>query len=88
LGAKGFQLNMLKLNKAIKSSDFKNMQELEKKDDFQEGIFEEGSKKRKIFFRLGPKNHWKTNLDEKNRFKIEKAFKKEMLELGYLNSIE
>ena len=79
---------MLKLNKAIKSSDFKNMQELEKKDDFQEGIFEEGSKKRKIFFRLGPKNDWRNNLDEKNRLKIENAFQREMVELGYLNSKE
>ena len=88
LGAEGFQLNMLKLNKAIKSSDFKNMQELEKIDDFQEGILEEGSIKRKTFFRLGPKNDWRTSLDEKNRLKIENAFQKEMLELGYLNSKE
>ena len=85
LGAKGFELNMLKLNKVIKSSDFKNMQKLEIKDDFKEAIIEKGSKKRKTFFRLGPKNDWRKNLDEKNRVKIEKAFRKEMVELGYLN---
>ena len=61
------------------------MQKLEINDDFKEAIIEKGSKKRKTFFRLGPKNDWRKNLDEKNRVKIEKAFRKEMVELGYLN---
>ena len=36
------------------------------------------------FFNLGPKNDWRRILDQKNREKIEKRFKEEMLELGYL----
>ena len=38
----------------------------------------------KFFFNLGPKNDWRVILDERNRKKIEKSFKEEMLELGYL----
>jgi hypothetical protein len=33
---------------------------------------------------LGPKNNWKETLNSKIRFRLEKAFKKEMEELGYL----
>mgnify|MGYP001491535018 CR=1 FL=1 len=83
LGINNFQLNMVKLNKVIKSSEFEVMQKLEKKVDFKEGTIDEHTKKRKIFFKFGPKNDWKTILDKKNRVIIEKAFQKEMEELGY-----
>jgi len=36
------------------------------------------------FFSLGPENNWKNSLDTKIVKKIEIAFKKEMVELGYL----
>ena len=36
------------------------------------------------FFYLGPKNDWRQSLDTAIIKKIEKAFKKEMEELGYL----
>ena len=36
------------------------------------------------FFNLGPKNDWKRLLDLEIIIKIEKAFEKEMKELGYL----
>ena len=36
------------------------------------------------FFNLGPKNNWRQFLDPEKKKKIEKAFKKEMEELGYL----
>ena len=42
------------------------------------------TKKRKPFFRYGPENNWKNGLDLANRQKIEKNFRKEMLELKYL----
>ena len=41
--------------------------------------------KKKPFFNLGPENNWKKILDGKVRIKIEKVFKDEMEELGYLN---
>ena len=79
-----FNLDMVKLNKAIKSTDFDKMKNLEKKEIFYESVIDEKTGKRKPFFNLGPDNDWRRILDDKNREKIEKHFKKEMLELGYL----
>jgi hypothetical protein len=84
LGMQNLNLNMTKLNKVIKSTDFKVMQDLEKNQDFKEGVIDNKTKKRKPFFRYGPENNWKEDLDKVNREKIEKNFKKEMLELKYL----
>ena len=56
----------------------------EQKETFTEAMIEKKTGKRKIFFNLGPKNDWRKNLDNKNIKKIEKAFSKEMEELGYL----
>ena len=82
----GMQLNldMVKLNKAIKSTDFEKMKKLEKKEIFYESVVDEKTGKRKEFFNLGPDNDWRKILDDKNREKIEKHFEKEMLELNYL----
>ena len=79
-----FKLDMDKLNKAIKSTDFDKMKNLEKKETFYEAVVDEKTGKRKTFFNLGPDNDWRRVLDDKNREKIEKKFKEEMLELGYL----
>ena len=60
------------------------MKNLEKKETFYEGVIDKNTGQRKVFFNLGPKNDWRKNLDKKNKEKIEKAFTKEMEELGYL----
>ena len=60
------------------------MKELEKKKDFNEAVLDPKTKKRKVFFKLGPRNNWKNILDLKNVKIIENAFQKEMIELGYL----
>ena len=39
---------------------------------------------KRFFFNLGPKNDWKKILPDELKIKIEKHFKKEMKELGYL----
>ena len=79
-----FKLNMVKLNKALKSTEFDKMKSLEQKETFFEAALDKNTGKRKPFFNLGPKNNWVNLLDEKNKLKIEKAFNKEMKELGYL----
>ena len=84
LGMQNLNLDMTKLNKVIKSTEFKVMQELERNQDFKEGVIDNKTKKRKTFFRYGPENNWKNGLDLANRQKIEKNFRKEMLELKYL----
>ena len=83
LGMK-FDIDMTKLNKVIKTTEFEEMKNLEQKETFTEAMIDEKTGRRKIFFNLGPKNDWRVNLDKKNKEKIEKAFSKEMEELGYL----
>jgi len=84
LGVLKNDLDMVKLNKVIKSTEFEQMKKLEKKKTFHESIVDDKTGIRKDFFNLGPKNVWQKNLDENNRLKIEKAFEKEMKELNYL----
>ena len=83
LGMKS-QLDMVKLNKAIKSTDFKKVKNLEQNETFYEGVLDAKTAKRKIFFNLGPSNDWRRLLDDKIKTKLEKTFEKEMVELGYL----
>ena len=83
LGAK-LELDMVKLNKVIKSTEFEKMKDMETKETFRESIIDKATGKKRPFFNLGPKNDWKKILSDENRVKIEEAFKEEMLELGYL----
>ena len=83
LGLKS-NLDMTKLNKTIKTTEFENMKKKEENETFYEAVIDSKTGKRKNFFNLGPKNNWRELLDEKNKDKIEKNFEKEMLELGYL----
>ena len=73
-----------KIDKAIKTTSFSRMQNLEEQFGFEEAKINEITGQKVKFFNLGPKNHWKNSLDEKLRKKIEDKFKKEMLELNYL----
>ena len=83
LGLKS-NLDMTKLNKAIKTTEFKNMKKKEENETFYEAVIDSKTGKRKIFFNLGPKNNWRELLDQKNKDKIENNFEKEMIELRYL----
>ncbi len=82
----GMQINldMVKLNRAIKTTEFDKMKHLEKNETFYEAVIDKKTGTRKPFFYLGPKNDWRAILDEKSKKKIEQYFKNEMLELGYL----
>ena len=81
---KKFILDDIKFKKVIESTDFQKMKTLEE----NKGFFEEKKNlktgKKITFFNLGPKNDWKKLLNKEIIKKIETAFKKEMLELGYL----
>ena len=83
LGMKS-QIDIVKLNKAIKSTDFKKIKNLEQNQTFYEGVLDPKTGKRKIFFNLGPSNDWRRLLNDKIQIKLEKAFEKEMVELEYL----
>jgi len=79
-----FELDKKKFDNVIKTTSFDVMQKLEKKIGFGEATIDEKTGERIPFFNLGPKNNWKKSLDLKIRYRLEKAFKKEMEELGYL----
>ena len=79
-----FKIDQKKFQNTIETTDFNRMKKLEKEKGFFEAKTHEKTGKKIPFFNLGPKNDWKKMLDEKIRKKIETAFKKEMIELGYL----
>ena len=67
-----------KLIKALKQTQFDELQKMEK----NEGFSEKG--KGELFFRKGKIGEWKKDLSVNLIKKIEKMFSKEMIELGYL----
>ena len=79
-----FDTNTDKKKNIIKTTSFKNLQDMEKKGKFIENAFSKDMKKIN-FFHLGPKNIWKDSLNKNILKKIENGFSKEMQELGYLN---
>ena len=79
-----FKIDQNKFKNVIETTNFENMKKLEKKKGFVEARINHKTGKKSSFFNLGPKNDWKTNLEDNIRVKIEKAFQKEMIELGYL----
>ena len=83
LGLKS-SLDMIKLNKVIKTTEFESMKKKEENETFYEAVIDKNTGKRKNFFNLGPQNNWRKLLDKKNVDKIEINFEKEMVELGYL----
>ena len=83
LGVK-LEIDMTKLNKVIKTTDFENMKNKELEETFYEALIDDKTGKRKNFFNLGPKNDWRKHLDKRNKDIIEKNFSSEMRELGYL----
>jgi len=56
----------------------------EKSEGFDEALYSNEERKKKIFFNLGFNNRWKKLLKEEIKEKIEIEFNKEMRELGYL----
>ncbi len=73
------EIDKKRLEKAILETRFQNLKDLEKNFGFNE------KQSRLVnFFNQGKSNDWKKILPEKISLKIEKKFKKEMKELGYL----
>ena len=79
-----FVLDKVKFDNVIKTTTFDNMQKLEKQNGFSEAGINVRTGEKVPFFNLGPKNDWRKSLDLAIRQKLEKAFKKEMIELSYM----
>ena len=84
LNKTNFELDKKKFENVIKTTSFDSMQKLEKEKGFSESWVDEKTGKKIPFFYLGPKNDWRNKLDTQIVEKLEKAFKSEMEELGYL----
>ena len=72
------KLNEEKLKKALKQTQFEKLQKMEKNEGFKE------KGKGEFFFRKGKVGGWENEVSPEIINKIEKLFKKEMIELGYL----
>ena len=72
------EINDNKLNRAIDETSFENLKNLEIKEGFKV------NPSKKPFFRKGKVGDWKEKLNKDQTQKIERAFKAEMIELGYL----
>jgi len=72
-----------KINNCINSTAFESMKKNEEKGLFEENSFDKNGKKIK-FFNYGKEGNWKNVLSKEFVLNIEKKFKKEMVELGYL----
>ena len=83
LGLKS-KLDMVKLNKVIKTTEFENMKSKEEQETFSEATIDLNTGKRRTFFNLGHENDWRKYLDKNNKDNIEDVFRLEMKELGYL----
>ena len=80
----GYKFSDEQIENAIKSSSFKKLQNIENNEGFSESVINEKTGSKNKFFFLGPKNNWQELIDEKIFYQINKKFKKEMEELGYL----
>ena len=67
-----------KIKQAVKDCSFDKLSKQE-----EDSGFIEANDNQKFFF-LGPKNNWKNLIEPRIQYNIEKSFKNEMIELGYL----
>jgi len=76
-------LDLNKINNVIKSTTLDNLKNLEANNNFQESVTDNAGKKINFFDEGGQRN-WSKSLNKNFINQIEKSFKPEMIELGYL----
>ncbi len=80
---KNIHIDKEKLKNSIKTTTFENLKSMEEKDGFIEAIKRKDNKNI-TFFKQGSNRDWKKLLSDDIKNKLEKSFKTEMRELGYL----
>jgi len=83
LSNKKLTIDTNKIDNVIKSTTLDNLKILESKNNFQESVTDNEGKKIN-FFDKGGHRDWSKSLDKNLIDQIEKSFKSEMTELGYL----
>ena len=77
------KINKNKIKNAIGSTSFSKLKNKEKNEGFSEAPKAKGGDKKIPFFNLGPKNNWKTILNDDLKDKLNNIFKKKLEELSY-----
>tara|TARA_B100000902_G_C27294535_1_gene909144 strand:- start:583 stop:1404 length:822 start_codon:yes stop_codon:yes gene_type:complete len=73
-----------KFKKTIDSTTFESLKNLEIKEGFKESITNKKTGKNIKFFDKGSERNWSTSLEPTISINLEKVFREEMMELGYL----
>ena len=71
-----------KILNSIKTNSFENLKRQEEEGKFNEKVADDMSKK--DFFYLGKRNNWRELLNKNYINEINREFKTEMMELGYI----
>ena len=77
-------VDKIKLEKAIETTNFNVLKNKEKNEGFDEALYSEDKKEKKVFFNMGFNNRWKKILRKDIREKLEDVFKNEMEDIGYI----
>ena len=78
-----FDLN--KFNNAMKSTNFKKLQNLEEQGKFSENVYSIKDKKKRKFFYQGPKNDWKINLNKELVEQMNHYYKEDLKKFNYVS---
>ena len=77
-------IDNLKAQNSVKSSNFENLKNMEKNNGFLESVLSKNDPKKIPFFHLGPKNDWKSIFDQSYQKKLNSIFKNNLKELNYV----
>ena len=75
--------NHFKAQNCVKSTNFENMKNMEKKNGFIESVLSKNDTNKIPFFHLGPKNDWKSTFDKNFQKKLNSIFENNLKELNY-----
>ena len=72
------QIDQKKLDNAIETTNFKNLQNIEDQGKFGENVYSLKDNRKIKFFYQGPENNWKKNLDKKMIQKMNEYYKSDL----------
>ena len=72
------KIDSKKLNNAIETTNFKNLQDIENQGKFSENVYSLKDNRKIKFFYQGPKNDWKKNLDDSMIKKMNEYYLKDL----------
>tara|TARA_Y100000591_G_C21393843_1_gene479501 strand:- start:138 stop:593 length:456 start_codon:yes stop_codon:yes gene_type:complete len=77
------KVDVEKLNNAIETTSFKNLQNIEEQGKFSESVYSLNDNRKIKFFYQGPGNDWRKNLDKAMKKKMNEYYNEDLIKLGY-----